>query len=99
MTGATVRAMLIASLAPLAAARELAVSTVEIPAPRPASDLCPTCGGSMRNHPAWINYGERCGSAWHCEHPSNNHSGDRVTVYDGSGAPRTVCGYHAQYHH
>lgn len=59
------RAAIVAPLQELARAREYAVSTVDIPAPRPASDFCPTCGGTMRNWPAWVSMGERCQSNWH----------------------------------
>lgn len=49
----------------LARAREYAIRTADIPAPRPASDFCPTCGGSLRHHPAWVTFSERCSSDWH----------------------------------
>lgn len=29
-----------------------------------------------------------------CIHPGDNHSADLIKVYDGSGNPYVVCGYH-----
>lgn len=60
-----IRAILIDSLSDLARAREFAVSTVEIPKPRPASDFCPRCAGTLRNHRAWISLTARCDLDWH----------------------------------
>lgn len=61
----TLRAMIEAPLLELARAREFAVSTVEIPPARPASDFCPECGGSMRDWPARLPNGVRCANGWH----------------------------------
>ena len=66
LTPELVQSAIVAPLQNLARAREAMMRTVEIPAPRPASDFCPTCGGTMRNHPAWLPSGQRCGNGdWH----------------------------------
>jgi hypothetical protein len=58
----TLRAAIEGPLRDLAAAREYAMSTVYIPAPRPHSDMCATCGGTLPDHPAWVSLTARCAS-------------------------------------
>lgn len=60
----------LAGLAHLAAAREHELANgPTIPAPRPASAFCPTCGGTMRV-PAWASLTERCRNQWHESRPT-----------------------------
>lgn len=65
MTPDSLRSALESALAPLAAAREALMRDIDIPAPRPASDFCPQCGGSMRDWPARLPSGARCANTWH----------------------------------
>lgn len=62
MSSDTLRAAIVGPLRNLAAAREYEASHPTIPAPRPNSDMCPTCGGTLPYHPAWISLTERCAS-------------------------------------
>lgn len=62
------RAMITGPLMELARAREYAVGTVDIPAPRPLTDFCPSCGGSARDWPMRVTPDRRCVSDWHSEY-------------------------------
>lgn len=65
MTPDYLRSMITEPLLDLARAREALMRDIDIPAPRPASDFCPQCGGSMRNWPARLTTGARCANTWH----------------------------------
>lgn len=58
------RETIVRSLTDLASAREYLMAYPETAKPiyQPS---CETCGGTMRNHPAWITLTVRCGSSWH----------------------------------
>lgn len=66
------RKLVIEPLMTLAAIHEHMMATGEdIVIPKPLSvedgDLCPECGGTMRDWPAWIGFARRCRDDWHDE--------------------------------